>query len=221
MDPERPELTGPAAQPGGRRRRASAGTPKQKEPSALRDRVSRRTAARTRRVVTFLLGLWCGGLLLVALVAPASFRAADAVLEAPPPAVENVVADAGSEAARAALRYQVGEVNRRMFGIWGWTQAALAAAVLILLVFLSAADRLAVGVAALMLALAGVMSLFLIPRISALTRTAALVKAGGASTESFAALHAAFGIFQLAQVALIAILFFLLFRNRRGSGQGL
>lgn len=220
MDSRQPEREGAAAQPGGRRRRP-AEPPKQKEPSALRDRVSPRTAARTRRAVTFLLGVWCGGLLLVALVAPASFRAAEAVLQAPPPAVETIAADSGAAVARAALRYQVGEVNRGMFAIWGWTQAALAAAVLILLVFLSDADRFAVGVAALMLALAGVVSLLLIPRISALTRAAALVKPGGASTESFAALHAGFGIFQLALVALIAILFFLLFRRRRAGGQGL
>lgn len=183
-------------------------------------RISRRTAARTRRVVTFLLGLWCGGMLLVALVAPASFTAADSVLKAPPPALETVIEKADAATAKAVLRYQVAEVNRKMFELWGWMQGLAALAVLVLLVFLSNAGRHAVGVAALMVLLAGIMNFVLIPGISNLTRAAASAGEKAAAAGSFALLHTGFAIFQIALLVLIAALFFLLFRGRDRSGEG-
>jgi hypothetical protein len=199
-----------------RRRRGEQKEPaKPKESPALRDRISHRTSARTRRAVTFLLGLWCGGLLLVALTAPASFRAADRVMAVPPPALEQVLGEeGGKEAAREILRYQVGEVNRMMFAIWGWMQLGASLAVLGLLLFLSRSGRLAVGVAAGMVVISGVLHLVLIPRIAAATRASALKQTGA---DAFALLHGAFGVFQLALLMLMAMLLFLLFR-RRGDG---
>jgi hypothetical protein len=220
VDAGHPELEGPAREQPGSRRRAPRETPNPKEPSAVLSRISRRTAARTRRVVTFLLGLWCGGMLLVALVAPASFTAADSVLKAPPPALETVIEKVDAATAQAVLRYQVAEVNRLMFGLWGWTQGFLAVAVLVLLVFLSNAGRHAVGVAALMVLLAGIMNFVLIPGISTLTRAAASAGEKASAAGSFALLHTGFAVFQAALVVLIAVLLFLLFRGRDRSGEG-
>lgn len=213
MNPE----TEPAANP--RRRLVRTKSEEQTgEPAALRDRISRRTAARTRRAVTFLLGLWCGGMLLMALLAPASFRTVDPVMRLAPPPVEAVIQETTPETAREALRYQVGEVNRTLFAIWGWMQTAAAVAVLLLLVFLSNANRATVAVAGLMALLAALMNFVLTPRIAALTRTPAL--ASGDAAGSFALLHTSFAVFQLAVVVLIGVLFFLLFRGGRAGGNG-
>ena len=210
------EDTGEESRPG-RRRRAGAAP---KESPARQDRISRRTAARTRRAITFLLGLWCGGM---ALVAPASFRAANTVMKAAPPALQTVIEKTDAATAQALLRYQVGEVNRLMFGLWGWTQAAAALAVLLLLVFLSNAGRAAVGVSALMLLVAALMHFVLIPRIAMLTRTAGSApgKTAGSSPEMFALLHGGFAVFQLALLGLIGVLLFLLFRSRDRDGGGI
>jgi hypothetical protein len=202
-----------------RRRRSKKADDKPRESSALRDRIGRRTAARTRRVVTFLLGIWCGGLLLVALVAPSSFMAADTVLSMPPPALETVVQYTSPDIAREVLRYQVAEVNRVVFSVWGWLQGFVALAVLLLLVFLSNVNRLTVGIAAAMTVLAGVMNFFLIPRIAVITRTAATMAKDKATagTDMFAILHGGFAVFQLALLVMIAALLFLLFRSRHSS----
>jgi hypothetical protein len=202
-----------------RRRRSKKADDIPRESSALRDRIGRRTAARTRRVVTFLLGIWCGGLLLVALVAPSSFMAADTVLSMPPPALETVVQYTSPDIAREVLRYQVAEVNRVVFSVWGWLQGFVALAVLLLLVFLSNVNRLTVGIAAAMTVLAGVMNFFLIPRIAVITRTAATMAKDKATagTDMFAILHGGFAVFQLALLVMIAALLFLLFRSRHSS----
>lgn len=221
MDAGHPGFEGPAREQRGGRRRVPREAPKPKERPAALSRISRRTAARTRRAVTFLLGLWCGGMLLVALAAPAAFTAADSVLKAPPPVLETVIEKADAAAARAVLRYQAAEANRMMFGLWGWIQGFLAVAVLVLLIFLSNAGRHAVGVAGLMVLLAGIMNFVLIPGISNLTRTAASAKAQAAGpAESFALLHTGFAVFQAALLVLIAVLLFLLFRGRDRSGEG-
>lgn len=220
MDSGHPELEGSAREQPGSRRRVPRETQKTQEPSAVRSRISRRTAARTRRAVTFLLGLWCGGMLLVSLVAPASFTAADSVLKAPPPALETVIGKVDAGTAKAVLRYQAAEVNRKMFELWGWMQGLAALAVLALLVFLSNAGRHAVGVAALMVLLAGIMNFVLIPGIGNLTRAAASAGERAAAAGSFALLHTGFAILQIALLALIAALFFLLFRGRGRSGEG-
>jgi len=202
---------------GGRRRREPAS-----EPPVLRDRIGHRTAARTRRLITFLLGLWCGGLLLVAIVAPTSFSAAETVMRIPPPALEKVLEAVGPAAAREVLRYQVGEVNRLVFGVWGWLQLAASAAVLLLLVFLSNAGKAAVGVAGAMVALAALMNFFLIPRIALMTRMAALTAEARARADAgmFAVLHGGFALLQVVLLALMGVLLFLLFRSRTGSRNG-
>ncbi|MBE7540748.1 MAG: hypothetical protein M9913_00510 [Bryobacteraceae bacterium] len=221
MDPDQPAPSETASEgaSSARRRRSRKTDDKPRESSALHDRIGHRTAARTRRVVTFLLGIWCGGLLLVALVAPSSFMAADTVLSMPPPALETVVKNTNPDLAREVLRYQVAEVNRVVFTIWGWLQGVVALAVLLLLVFLSNVNRLTVGIAAAMTVLAGVMNFFLIPRIAVITRTAATMAKDKATagTDMFAILHGGFAAFQLALVVMIAALLFLLFRSRRTS----
>ncbi|MCL4795829.1 MAG: hypothetical protein KJZ84_14815 [Bryobacteraceae bacterium] len=209
--------TGPAANPQ-RRRARTRSEELTGEPAALRDRISRRTAARTRRAVTFVLGLWCGGMLLMALLAPASLRTVDSVIRLAPPAVATVIQATTPETTRGALRYQVGEVNRTLFAIWGRMQMGAALAVLLLLVFLSNANRATVGVAGLMTLLAALMNFVLTPRIATLTRTPAAVP--GDAAGSFAFLHTSFAVFQLAVLVLIGVLFFLLFRGRRTGESG-
>ena len=75
--------------------------------STAYNRISSQAATRTRRFVLFLLGFWCGALLMTALTAPASFRAADDILRTKPEAVAKVYEEMGPELTRTTLRAPV------------------------------------------------------------------------------------------------------------------
>lgn len=167
----------------------------------------------TRRFVAVLVSIWFGGILLVALAAPASFRTVDPALAAPPPAVAKVIKAVGPAATRDALRYQVSEVNRAMFETWGWVQLGLGAAVFLLLLFMSTVGRTALVISLAMMALAVVMRFVLIPRISDVTREVQSVS-GPVTTDKLQLLHGGYSVFQLSVVVLGSILLVLLLRSR-------
>jgi hypothetical protein len=178
-------------------------------------------AVQTRRAILFILGLWFGGILLIALSAPAAFRAVDGVLAAPPPQVAHATQLLGTAEVRDLLRYQIAEANRSFFELWGTIQFALGIGVLLLLLFFSHAGKPAVGLAALMLVLAAVMKFLLIPRIAEITRRTNWNQTGsGQVADQFQVLHGGFSAFQMTLVLLGSILLFLLFRRRTQSGDG-
>lgn len=168
--------------------------------STAYNRISSQAATRTRRLVLFILGFWCGALLMTALTAPASFRAADDILRSRPEAVAKVYEEMGPELTRTTLRAPVAEANRKMFIVWGWLQFLMGMVVFGLLLFASNAGRVSLLVAGLMVAMAGLLNFAVIPRIASST--------GG---PEFQKLHAGFGVFQVGVLVLIAALLFLLF----------
>ncbi len=174
--------------------------------STAYNRISSQAATRTRRFVLFLLGFWCGALLMTALTAPASFRAADDILRTKPEAVAKVYEEMGPELTRTTLRAPVAEANRKMFIVWGWLQFLLGMGVFGLLLFASNVGRVPLLVSGLMVAMAGLLNFAVIPRIANST--------GGPEFEK---LHAGFGVFQLGVVLLLVILVILLFQKRRDA----
>jgi hypothetical protein len=172
-----------------------------------------------RRLVAVLVSAWLGGILMVALSAPAAFQSVDFSLKSPPPSMLKAVKLLGEPAVHEILRFQVGEANRLMFETWGTVQLILSAAAFILLLFFSTVRRTTLGVSLIMLATAALMKFLLIPRIVETGRTLHTSAPGSAAkaAESFRALHVGFSAFESAVAVLGVLLLALLLRNRRGS----
>ena len=83
-----------------------------------------------RAVALVLVGLWLGVLFASWALASASFRTAEAVAATPPgsPAGDHV-ARVPTDSRRPLLRHLASEINRWMFGRFGWAQLALAVVV--------------------------------------------------------------------------------------------
>jgi len=184
---------------------------KTKGPSYSDDRISSTVSRRSRRLAVFLLGIWFGGILMIGVAARASFRTVERVMAERPEVVDAAVEKLGPVTTRDILRYQIAEANRMMFSIWGWVQVALAATLLLLLLFLSNAGRFSIGCTMLMAALAALSNFVLIPRIVELGRSNLK---GAGSAERFELMHAGFSAFQAAILATGLALLFSLFRRR-------
>lgn len=184
------------------------------KPYSMGDRISSTVSRRSRRLAVFLLGIWFGGILMLGVAAPSSFRAVDRVMAERQGIVETAVEKLGPVTVRDLLRFQIAETNRMMFSIWGWVQSALAVSLLLLLVFLSNAGRLSILCSALMAALAGLSNFVLIPRIVELGRSNLK---GAGSAERFELMHTGFSAFQAAILMIGLVLLFSLFRRRDRS----
>jgi hypothetical protein len=192
----------------------SSHTKQESRPSFGGERISSTVSRRSRRLAVFLLGIWFGGILMMGVAAPASFRTVERVMAERQEIVATAVEKIGPVTTRDVLRYQIAEANRMMFSIWGWAQAALAASLLILLVFLSNAGRLSISCAVLMAALAALSNFVLIPRIVELGRSNLK---GAGSAERFELMHSGFSAFQAAILVIGLILLYSLFQRRDRS----
>ncbi len=148
-----------------------------------------------RRFACFLLGLWLGGSLFLAVLTAQSHRLVDRLLANPAPAAGRLIQSAGPEGARLLLRYQVSEANRWYTENWDTVQLCLAALLFFLLLFGSMEGKLNLLAALLLLLLVLVERLvlapeiigqgrlldFLPPEIGAAERSRLLVLQGGAT----------------------------------------
>jgi hypothetical protein len=78
-----------------------------------------------RRFLCFLLGIWLAGGFFMAYFATENFRGVDRLLAQPNSAAAVEFKTLGPGAARALLRYQVSEQNRRYFTTWEEAQLAV------------------------------------------------------------------------------------------------
>jgi hypothetical protein len=117
--------------------------------SAALNRITPESSSLTRRLAAVVISIWFGGILLVALAAPAAFRSVDNVLTAPPESVAKALKSLGPSLTREILRYQASESNRLLFDTWGWVQLGLGLAVVILLLFLRHAKITAISASAI------------------------------------------------------------------------
>ncbi len=106
--------------------------------------------ARTQTMGAAILGAWLAATLLMWFVAAGSFSTVDRVLRASDSRFNESTRAISRDQTRSVLRYLASEINRSLFGAYGWAQLGLAA--LLLYLFWRQTPRDAVG-----LALAGVM----------------------------------------------------------------
>jgi hypothetical protein len=126
----------------------------------------------TRRVITFLLGVWIGGSLLVGLFALKSFSSANLVLAAPIQPAAKIIEKLGAEDARLLLRHFALEETRSYLGFWGFAEMGIGL-ILIVLFFLSSQTRFyPIVLAAMMLGLAVFQHFAILPELSYRSREA-------------------------------------------------
>lgn len=160
-----------------------------------------------------LIGLWLGVLFASWAMAGASFRTAEAVAAAPPgsPAGDHV-ARVPVDARRPLLRHLASEINRWMFGRFGWAQLALALVVPVLAWSLGGAPR-ALAVAAAVIVI--VQAAGLGPAILELGRSVDFVARPLAPDigRRFSLLHGGYVVLDLVKAAALVALAVILARR--------
>jgi hypothetical protein len=80
----------------------------------------------TRRMATFLLGIWIGCGALMALLVVENLRSAARVMDAPAPPAAKLIEKLGTDDASLLLSYQAAEQSRAYLSLWENAQMALA-----------------------------------------------------------------------------------------------
>ncbi|MBI2819684.1 MAG: hypothetical protein HYX73_06875 [Acidobacteria bacterium] len=156
-----------------------------------------------RTAMSFLLGGWLIGTILVGFVAAENFWLIDRLLlTSLHPTFHEDVGMLPAGEARAMLRYLASEQNRFFFVWWGWAEAVLGI-VLLLMAARSSSGRLLLGFA-LMLALVAVSQLYLTPRIVEVGRSLDFVprEPPPPNLRSFSLLHAVYSAIDLIKLAI-------------------
>jgi uncharacterized protein DUF4149 len=126
---------------------------------------------RTRALGIAILSLWLGWTLFMWVAATRSFRTVDRLLSQPDPELRKTVQPLGPEVTRAVLRHLAAEINRTLFGVYGWAQILLGALLLLLHGRQARRDTIGFSVAGLMFGLAVLLTLLIQPRIVSIGRS--------------------------------------------------
>ena len=170
-----------------------------------------------RRFLFFLIGLWFGAVLCIALVLPRSLASVDHVMMTPAPEAAQAIKDLGPVNARMLLRYQISEANRNLLGVWGWAQLALGLIMFGIVLFGTSAGRTALAFSAGMLLLACLVNFLVIPRMGEISRNLDFTPPSGVGMgeDQFQLLHRGFIAFEGVALLLGAFLFGVLAKRRR------
>jgi hypothetical protein len=107
----------------------------------------------TRRVVTFLLGIWMGCSVLLGILTLENFRSPNLVLSSPPPPAAKMIERLGQEESRQLLRHLAMEQSRSYLAIWEDAQIGIGALLVLLLVMSSQTRVFPIAMAAAMVIL--------------------------------------------------------------------
>src|SRR5258708_7565827 len=88
----------------------------------------------SRRVATFILGLWFAGMLCIGASTVIGYRVVDQSLKLPPQEISRSLSMMGEALSQQMVNYFVSEINRSMFEIWGFCEMILVAGLGIYLV---------------------------------------------------------------------------------------
>src|SRR4051794_23646238 len=89
----------------------------------------------TRRLVAFILGVWLGGMLLVAYTTSSNSSTTKTILESAPEGPRRLLELTGPERASTLLIYNTAEINRSITESWEWIQLAMGLALVSTLPF--------------------------------------------------------------------------------------
>ena len=173
-----------------------------------------------RTAMSFLLGGWLIGTIFVAFAAAENFWIIDRLLlTSLHPTFHEYVGVLPAGEARAMLRYLASEQNRFFFVWWGWSEAVLGIA-LLMLAARSKSGRLMLGFA-LMFALVAATQLYLTPRIVEVGRSLDFVprEPPPPNLRSFGMLHAAYSVTDLIKLVIGGWMAWLLLRQSKTTTQ--
>ena len=174
----------------------------------------------TRRFAALCLGLWVGLTVAMLFVATQNLTGVDRLLEAPTPAASRIIDRLGPDAARQFLRFQVSELNRYLFGIYGIGQLFMAALVALSLLFATNANRWVLGVSLGLIVVVIVQRFVLYPEITYLGRLLDFVPSTSPqpARDRFWSFHVAFSISEVVKLLLMALIgakLLIRYENRR------
>jgi hypothetical protein len=135
----------------------------------------------SRRVVTFLLGVWIGCCLLMDAVSLRGQGVSARLIENPPPSSKVVFTQAGEQNVAVLLRHQAAEQVRANLTNWEVAQLLIALLMLVLLGFTDQRKLGAIALAALMTVLAAVQHFGVTPEFTFLGRQADFQAVGAAA----------------------------------------
>ena len=172
----------------------------------------------SRRLVSFLLGMWMGGGLLMLWVAAESFGSVDRLLAQPHPVATAQFKALGRGDARLLLRYQVAEQNRWYFQTWETAQIVIGVLFFFFLLFLTRENKFALLLVLLMIATVLVQRFLLTPGMISLGRMIdyALPDALPGERAEFWVLHGWYWGMELVKWALALVLAGRLIAHRGG-----
>ncbi len=125
----------------------------------------------SRRLATFLLGVWMGCCIFVDLLALEGQRIANRILDIPLAEAKAALAQAGDAPVGPLLHHLAGEQVRATLESWEIAQFVLAAIMLVLLIFTDQRKLLAIAGTALMGLLAVIQHFFVTPDLNVLGRS--------------------------------------------------
>lgn len=177
----------------------------------------------TRRLASFLLGLWLGGSVFMTFVATQNFASVDRLLNSPDPAAAKMIRTLGLENARMLLRHQVAEQNRFYFESWEWSQIALGIALVVTLFFASKGNLWVLGFSLAMLILVIFVRVMVTPEITGLGRGIDFVPKGVPSParDQFWRFHAAYsGIEVMKLIIGVGLVGYLFWHRAKRKSRG-
>ena len=127
--------------------------------------------ARTQAVAISILSLWIGLTLAMWFVATRSFRTVDRVLSQPRPEFTRIVEPLRPDQSRVMLRYLASEINRALFGAYGWAQILLGVLLVLLLWRQTPRDTIGFAASWVMLGLAVILTFVIQPWIVSIGRS--------------------------------------------------
>lgn len=89
----------------------------------------------TRRLVAFLLGVWLGGMLLVAYITNSNISTTRNMLENPAEGPRRMIELSGRERVLTLLNHNTSEINRSIVEFWEWVQIAVGVGIVCTLPF--------------------------------------------------------------------------------------
>jgi hypothetical protein len=126
---------------------------------------------RTHTLSIAIVGVWIGWTLFMWFLAGRSFATVDRVMQGSNPAFSQLTKPLSPEQTREVLRHLASEINRTIFGAYGWGQMVLGALLLFLLSRQTPRDTTAIVLAASMLVLVIVLAVVITPQIITIGRS--------------------------------------------------
>ena len=167
-------------------------------------------------MATAILGVWIGITLFMWFAAGKSFSTVERVLQSQNPQFLKITKPLSPADTRELLRNVAAEINRTLFGVYGWAQLVLGAVLLALLLRQTPRDLFAIAITCTMLVFVLILTFVITPQILSVGRSLDFVPRDPAPPDlaRFGMLHGAYTM--LDGIKLLAGLGLLVRRIMRG-----